>query len=733
MVAFNPLYESELDSPNNLLQIYGSETPSYSYDQSYDPGSVTMSDFTPQGPMPTPQEQVSNQVAPNQVNQVYDTPASATSAEPSRANLSTTARGEGFWPNFLAVAAAVSGNFGPAMQLQEQKRKTALASEISPHVAKLNAKINRGDFEGAQEDMTNLAASFGPRSPELVTYLSKLREDTNKIQSQWENASTAAKFWTKIVKDDNDPRKPAVDAFNELVKNKSKFSAEHLIEFAKSMGNSHIQNIDGQNIVTNPATLETRVSPLPTVFDPAQLKGYAGEVAQASLGLTANEITNVMRGKPINRNGQEVTFTPQQTSTIGSYLAKLAGQQAQLTLGQQIPISPEQATQAAGLGYNPMDIAGRRFTGQGAKDIAEAVAQQAERLAVAPIYASFQDPYKMAGAGLTGVNADVSDVDFGNPIPIQSLNEINASGGKIITLPEALHQKVIVPTIQAIKGLNSIPQMFEDLGLSTTSPATPIDRLETGVRRTLENRLGISFKKGDTLAKVHEAIANRAIEQVADTQAFSDATIGQLKKFVTGISANPNHSLEAVRDLQERLRDRLGDWMSHSKVNQAQSLKSREVTGRENWLPLAKQLNVDEKLARAIKGNEGSAPGEKSFMNAIGQWQVTEPTAAPYLKRLGITDKEALADENVNNMVGLMHISELQRKHPGRPDLVMAEYHGGPGAITPDGRVNPESKEPDRPGRPGLYTTEYVAKGLAKMNGTASLLKKFKYSPGSGR
>src|SRR5262245_48996581 len=92
-----------------------------------------------------------------------------------------------FLPNALAIGALLTGNFGPMIQLQEQKRKTAIANVLAPFASQAQQLVNQGKFEEALDLANQAGSQAGARAPEIAQFFKSITDDVNKRSYDWQN------------------------------------------------------------------------------------------------------------------------------------------------------------------------------------------------------------------------------------------------------------------------------------------------------------------------------------------------------------------------------------------------------------------------------------------------------------------------------------------------------------------------------------------------------------------
>ncbi|HEU4459579.1 MAG TPA: lytic transglycosylase domain-containing protein [Methylibium sp.] len=104
----------------------------------------------------------------------------------------------------------------------------------------------------------------------------------------------------------------------------------------------------------------------------------------------------------------------------------------------------------------------------------------------------------------------------------------------------------------------------------------------------------------------------------------------------------------------------------------------------------SRRHGVDADLLRAVIHVESRHNlRARSPKGAMGLMQIMPATGARY----GVAERHRLYDAAVNIDVGARYLADLSRMFPGRPELVMAAYNAGEGAVLRYGRRIPPFAE----------------------------------------
>jgi hypothetical protein len=122
-----------------------------------------------------------------------------------------------------------------------------------------------------------------------------------------------------------------------------------------------------------------------------------------------------------------------------------------------------------------------------------------------------------------------------------------------------------------------------------------------------------------------------------------------------------------------------------NKLLRSQALARYEPTIHKH----ARAYGVDPNLIKAVMAAEsGFNAGAVSPKNAQGLMQVIPPTAARY----GVTEAQLMNPER-NIYAGVRYLADLSRMFKGRPELIIAAYNAGEGAVYKYKRTIPPYKE----------------------------------------
>ena len=652
-------------------------------------------------------------------------PATQQSAQANQGNIDQTqdqaliaqirkhaSAGQGFIPHALATLAALSGNFGPAMMLEEQKRKTALAIDAAPLIVKANQYKNRGEFDKAISLLQEGAGTFGPRSPEIAAHLSKEIENIDKKSQEWGSAETTYKGLVADAKGIKEQTGKDVayahilPVMGDIIAKKQPGGEKafyNLLEMAKG---NQVQQYEGGSRSINTATgIVTGETPYQQFMRPENLAGIPGQTLSAQHEMDITSLVDAMNGKPFVQKGIQYPGSPIVANALKQQLAQLQGPQAEREKAKLAPMSPqmnEQLSRVAALGgMSPQERNDRASRNDWPPEV-QTAAYHAEiakttELATAGFEAQLNAPVVASNTGQM-----IVDKETGQLRPQMSIREAGKQQDKVSIL-DATKQ---LPQAQQLYAIRDRLDLVKSIIDRLPSTGATLDRLSDYIDKFANDKLGIS---ADTTAdRAIQHILKNDIEVYFNKQGTSAARMADLTRGLTDRSATKQQATETwntLKSITDSDRHRLMD--QESKANLPSSGQQQSNQQQSN-----NQQNTP--LRQAITANEGSKANQVSYMGAVGEHQIMPKTAAPYLAKLGYRPNQ-LAEPAVNTAVFHAIMDDIEKKYPDRPDLAMAEYHGGPGAVLPNGTVDPRWKEPDTATRKGKYTTEYVKEGMDKL------------------
>lgn len=258
----------------------------------------------------------------------------------------------GFAPHAIAVLAALGGNFGPAVQIMEQKRKTKLAQEFLPYSIDVHHKIKIGDIKGAQALLAEASGALGPRSPEIAARIDTLSKDLAEKQALLIDAKNLGDYIEANIhevavkrgtKPEDDPRWPALKAYQKILSRpNTPMSKEFVSKIMEDMSLKQ-QATEGGVFVGSQASGLGFNYPLQRFARVGDYPAWVIEKAAAALKLYPGELVSFMNSERTNQPfivaGQDIN-TPENQSNVRALMTDLMRRQSDITLGRNVMIDP---------------------------------------------------------------------------------------------------------------------------------------------------------------------------------------------------------------------------------------------------------------------------------------------------------------------------------------------------------------------------------------------------------
>ena len=168
--------------------------------------------------------------------------------------------------------------------------------------------------------------------------------------------------------------------------------------------------------------------------------------------------------------------------------------------------------------------------------------------------------------------------------------------------------------------------MLQSLG----QPSTGWERVNVKVDTFLSEWLGVPVGQNIALAKAAELAVDRGLEDVYKTGAINSTQMKQIKQYALRNFVDTETSLKTIEQVQERLKDRLAMYLDRNKVNRA---------------------DVTKEVPQAIQSLQQQQ--QQSNVGGTQTFRLTEETAAPYLKKVGI-DPKRWQEPDIQDIVIMM-------------------------------------------------------------------------------
>ena len=489
----------------------------------------------------------------------------------------TDAQQNSFMPKFIATVAALKGDFRPLMQMEEQKRKTAIGKALFPTQLKIDEYVSQGDYESAEKLANTAYQAAGARSEALVPYFQQIHKDILAKRTQIQNMKTRYEMLKIAVGDDkNNPNYKFVQALGAFMKNPTPDSEAGFNQYM-SENKPQIQVGDTKVTTVSPMTGQITETPTTHFAPPSAADTISGkEVVQVHGLKSTADITNLQRGIGVTDiNGQVIAPGSQRAQTIIAEMSTRQKDEAAYDLKKMIVTDPmlNSAYVASGAG-TIKDLASGNITAAGARKafdfILERKVTEAEAVPLANIRAN---PYLWAASGGTFVDSNLQE------IPLQTIEQMRQSGGTIIPVRQTVLDKTIRPLQERIQGLDYAVEMVNELKKEGVSLETNGERISQGVKDSISKVLGVPVSKSVLIKTTIAEIMNKAVEQTGQGLANMgrpSAEIGRIKKFTSGDFASTDDAIQALTILQGKLKQEMLNSIS---VTPQTALPSRAPSG----------------------------------------------------------------------------------------------------------------------------------------------------------
>lgn len=480
-----------------------------------------------------------------------------------------TSEKEGFWPGFIATVAALNGQFGPLIQLQEQRRKTALSRELQPSLVQINEMINQGKTKEAQALTQQVFGRLGPRSPEIAAHLTSLTNKISGIEADFTHNESAYSFWKNVIEEQEATTgkkhilRPELNALGKAIKDRTPFG-QQLSNIIYNRMQVKSQVTEGGAAQFSESGNVDKVS-LPSIFRVEDLSGYVGdtlasELQQQGVPLNNDQVATLLGGRVVTTsNGQVIEPTPQNISMLRNRIAQLQGVRAQIELGKQIPIEPVLASELSSLNVAPEKIASRTYTPEQAEQALVKRSQRIQRESAAQLYAKGDVP-------AINVGQYVLDIQTGQLVPGISTSKAISQPDRYAVFPD---EKRFAQAEQLFNIRNRIAMV---VGL-LQDPSLPdggslIGRARSYGERELNARLGIN--PDFTGQQAAQTIAKDAIEILVNRLGVKAERYDYLTRQITDSLVNKQGIEAGLRQI---------DSLLQVEFNTSVSQGRREVTG----------------------------------------------------------------------------------------------------------------------------------------------------------
>lgn len=522
----------------------------------------------------------------------------------------TDAQQNSFMPKFIATVAALKGDFRPLMQMEEQKRKTAIGKALFPTQLKIDEYVSQGDYESAEKLANTAYQAAGARSEALVPYFQQIHKDILAKRTQIQNMKTRYEMLKIAVGDDkNNPNYKFVQALGAFMKNPTPDSEAGFNQFM-SENKPQIQVSDTKVTTVSPMTGQVTETPT-TQFAPSSAADTISgkEVVQVHGLKSTADITNLQRGIGVTDiNGQVIAPGSQRAQTIIAEMSTRQKDEADYDIKKMLVTDPMLNSAFIAAGGKIKDLATGRITREDMTKAFDVILQRDIIKAEAPIIAAIlKNPYQWAATGGTFVDKNL------NEVPLKTIT--NAEDQGLIPVRQSVLDKTIRPLQERIQGLDYAVEMVNELTKLGVTLDTPGEVISEGLKSTVSKVLGVPVSKSVLVRTTIAEIMNKAVEQTGQGLANMgrpSAEIGKIKKYTAGDFATPQGAIDALTILQGKLKQEMLNSIS---VTPQTALPSRppgtaQPTGQGGYTPQSDTSVV-------VPGRPGGrAPTRQELRNA---------------------------------------------------------------------------------------------------------------------
>jgi hypothetical protein len=518
-------------------------------------------------------------------------------------------------PTILTIAAALKGDFRPAMQLQEQKRLTKLGMAVIPEVARARTLAAQGHAEEAQSILNTMVTGLAGRAPEMAQMVSKTSDlITQKVQAG-QSHKALIQFAKKSIEGNPEleaARRPVIEHLEYLDKAGTPLDKETINQMYQGL-RFETQIVEDQQITKDNLTGRTWTRPLDQVMKQGSLAGIAGNMLQESTGLSQPEATNVLNDRlVVTADGKTITPGSPEAQAIKKDWAALAGVRQAEEGAKFIQLPPEEQLQLLKDGTHPINIALKNISPQAASASLLGVAQRREELAKASVRAPLvEDPKAMAAANQVLVDVTPNARDFGTNRELEALTfadfkRLKAEGKQLGYVNREVYNRVMAPGVQGLRDL----QTATDMLASIKNPDGVFEQGASAVTQRIAQTIGYAIQPGMTYRQVARVLMERGINQ-AEIGTQNSQLVNEMKSFVTG-------PMLTAKDMKE-VRDSIGVFqrriLDNIRTNTGAVMSVEDFQKSSVPPPTPPQLKAPPGETKGAKGS--TAPGRAAVQKKI--------------------------------------------------------------------------------------------------------------------
>lgn len=451
----------------------------------------------------------------------------------------------------LAILAAVfTKNFGPLLQLEEQKRKTRVANALMPEVVAINKLTAEGKWEEALNRATEVGTAAGARVPELAPFYQDIAKRISDKQKVWENLKGVYELAKNRITDPNDPRMPDIKAMKIAIDRRDSLS-EGVVQKMFEQQQLKTQRLENVISKTSETTGLSTFETTPSAYKSDQFETYVGHTLAQAHGLNPVELADVMNNQPVKGVDKDKAAKIREDYNSIQYV------NANLKLADKIPIDPTQILYLQRQGLSNEQIAQRLIGRDAASATIDDLIGRAKELQEAGYLAQInKNPYMPAAHGYMPVHAKADDPNHLRPAPLMTHQQVADSNGKFGLLPkEAVQQNT--QALNALMGLSYIPMMFQE----RADPNSPFPSLSGPVAKLISDYTNIPINSHITISQVARAIVNSSMEELENTKLLPAKEVGRLKAMIESTFQTEKDALKATAIIKDRIYERINNHL----------------------------------------------------------------------------------------------------------------------------------------------------------------------------
>jgi hypothetical protein len=512
------------------------------------------------------------------------------------------------WPTILSIAAALKGDFRPAMMLDEQKRKTAIGLKLTPLFQEPRKKAIQGDTEGAQNMLNEMMGQYSGRAPEFAQLAGKASEEIAKKTQQLQTEKNGYNMIRAMVED-----RPELEPMYRSTLRLMKYNVDSKIPMGKEVFDPIMQHAKLDTTLVGERVIERgpggfAISAARPVTTPGELNSITGNRLMEAHKLSPQEAQAVLNGQDVitAEGGRRLLAGSPEAEAVKRDWVKLRPVAAMEEASKLAPITPEQVEQQLKLGTHPTDIALRNLAPGEISTGLQGIQQQRYELAAAATRVALtEDPTKMPGAGMVLVDLTPNARDFGTNRELEArtfadFKRLEAQGKQLGYVNREAFRLIMAPGVQGLRDL----QTATDMLASVKNPDGVFEQGASAVTQRIAQTIGYAIQPGMTYRQVARVLMERGINQ-AEIGTQNSQLVNEMKSFVTGPMLTAK-DMKEVRDSIDVFQRRILDNI-RTNTGAVMSVEDFQKTYQPPTTPTQMKAPPQE-----TKGAKGSTPPSRA-------------------------------------------------------------------------------------------------------------------------